>query len=390
MLKNRNTIIYLGFNYFPFGFAPGERQKLISKALIENGYRVVIIARRGSLKKTSVHLPYKGKIEGIHYMYTSGTAYRPKSFLKRNLLKIYGVISEFFLIASLCTTSKVDYVFIYSRVLILQRYYYFLSRIFKFKIVTDYTEKASAWAGISKNFDKFERYSPIYTHGSFCISDYLMQATRDINPSLPLLKVPVICDLQKIQNLTPKTENHKYFLFCGTLFYQEVIEFIVDSFLLCQNKNVNLFLVVNGGDKQREFFTSYIDKCPKKAFIRTFSDLEYDQLIGLYKGAEALLIPLRSTIQDIARFPHKIGEYTASGRPIITTNVGEIPLYFSDMHNALISDDITPGSFKEKMDFVIKNPAEADRIGQNGMQAAAQHFDYHAIGKTIVPFLKKL
>ena len=391
MLKDRHrTIIYLGFNYFPFGFAPGERQRLISKSLIQQGYRVIVVARKGSLKKESIHLPYKGKIEGIDYMYTSGTAYRPKSFIKRNLLKIYGTIGEFFLMLSLQSTFGIDFAILYSRNLTLLRYYHFMSRIIGFKIVTDYTERASAWAGVNGNYSTFEQKSPLYTNASFCISNFLEQSVREINPHLPILKVPVICDVEKIKNLPAHPDSKPYFLFCGTLFYQEIIEFIVESFLQCNNKKTYLYFVVNGGDKQKDIFKTYIDQCPKKDMIRIFTDVEYNVLIGLYKSAIALLIPLRSTTQDIARFPHKIGEYTASGRPVITTKVGEIPLFFKDMENALIADEFTPQAFKEKMDFVIENRAKADIIGLNGLKVAELYFDYKAIGSKIAPFMENL
>ena len=45
-------------------------------------------------------------------------------------------------------------------------------------------------------------------------------------------------------------------------------------------------------------------------------------------NSEALLIPLRNTIQDIARFPNKLSEYVGVSGLIITTDVGEIKDYF--------------------------------------------------------------
>ena len=68
-----------------------------------------------------------------------------------------------------------------------------------------------------------------------------------------------------------------------------------------------------------------------------FSNLTNRALNDLYKNAIALLIPLRPTLQDEARFPHKIGEYLASGNPVISTNYGEVKHYFQDGHDMLIA-----------------------------------------------------
>ena len=69
-----------------------------------------------------------------------------------------------------------------------------------------------------------------------------------------------------------------------------------------------------------------------------------------YVGASALLIPIEDTVQDYARFPHKIGEYLASGNPIISTNYGEMKnnKVFVDEESVLIASDYNTELFAEK------------------------------------------
>ena len=101
----------------------------------------------------------------------------------------------------------------------------------------------------------------------------------------------------------------------------------------------------------------------------------------------ALLIPLRPTFQDIARFPHKIGEYLASGNPVISTNYGEVKYYFRDMDNMLIAENYDVQEFAEKMQYVINNINEVKRIGLNGKELALKQFNYQAQGEVIDKFL---
>ena len=79
-------------------------------------------------------------------------------------------------------------------------------------------------------------------------------------------------------------------------------------------------------------------------------------MYNYYKNAKALLIPLRPITQDEARFPHKIGEYLASGNPAISTNYGEIKHYFKDQETMLIADSYQINDFAGKMQYILDFP----------------------------------
>lgn len=110
----------------------------------------------------------------------------------------------------------------------------------------------------------------------------------------------------------------------------------------------------------------------------------------LYKNACGLLIPLRPTVQDRARFPHKIGEYVASGNPVVTTNYGEITKYFKDGESALIARNYDIAEFSRKMEFIISNPEKAQEIGWKGKQVGLDNFDYKQYGHRIKEFIDSI
>ena len=109
-----------------------------------------------------------------------------------------------------------------------------------------------------------------------------------------------------------------------------------------------------------------------------------------YRQALALLIPLRDTIQDRARFPHKIGEYLASGVPIVTTRYGEIEHYFTDGENAIVSKSYDLQEYADKMKYVLDYPAEARKIGEKGRELGKQIFDYRKQGTSLLNFIQSL
>ena len=124
--------------------------------------------------------------------------------------------------------------------------------------------------------------------------------------------------------------------------------------------------------------------------IKIVSFLPYNELIAYYKSSAALLIPLRNSIQDIARFPHKIAEYCAAGSPIITTKYGEPAKFLKHNKTALISENYTPLSFSKQMIYVIENPEIVRVIGNNSLNEGKNMFDYKSKINSLSNFLKEL
>ena len=102
------------------------------------------------------------------------------------------------------------------------------------------------------------------------------------------------------------------------------------------------------------------------------------------------MIPLRYKLQDLARFPHKIGEYAASGRPIISNNFGEMNVYFKDGKTAFLANGYTPKSIAEKMEFVVNNEDLATTVGQNAKLMASVKFNYINYSQKLKEFLKSI
>ena len=65
--------------------------------------------------------------------------------------------------------------------------------------------------------------------------------------------------------------------------------------------------------------------------------LDRPALLAAYRAAAALLIPLHDDLRSRARFPSKLGEYLAAGRPVVTSRVGEIERFLEDGVTAYIA-----------------------------------------------------
>ena len=395
-MSNKKHIVYLGCSGFPYGLAEIQKMTLISRSLVRTGSDVTIICKRGMHKASSYpDMKASGNHEGIDYVYTPGSPFYSENFFVRNFLKVKGVINEILLLRKLKKTNKIDYAILSTHSFYAILYYYILSKFCGFKTVLNYVEYYSGvkkkWFEVDKwiNDKLYDRYAPQLVDAVFPISEFLINDLKKVAPRKKYLKVPVLTDFERY-NGTETLNGQKYFLFCGAANYIEIVKFIIDSYELLGSTAAFLYLVINGSEKHIQDIREYISNTVHKERIKLLSKLTDKQLNNYYKNAMALLIPLRPTLQDTARFPHKIGEYLASGSPVVSTNYGEVRYYFKDMENMLIADSYDIKLFAAKMQFVLDNAAEVQRIGMNGRSMALNNFEYKLYGERIVNFLDGL
>lgn len=386
-------VIHLGISGFPYGFAAMQRVLLMCKGLLGESIEVVLINRKGvhSYKKYP-NFPAKGVHEGISYIYATGNPYKSKNFWVRNFQKINGFFQEIKHIHHVKKKHNAQAILLYIKgELGLIVYYWMISKVFRLKIILNYVEYRSRindrkWAIQKWNDYLFDKFAPRVVDGLIPISEYLAKELQKTAPSTPQLKIPVICDYQLFEGESFR-EHQEYFLYCGSIKYREVIYFILDSFARLENINAELYFVISGNEKARKDTIKNIEEQYDTAQIRFFSNLPYNELIELYKAATALLIPLRPIEQDIARFPHKIGEYLASGNPIVTTSIGEIEYYFKDCHNAFIAPKYSTEEYAAKMEEVFRDKKKSQKIGLSGKAMGMKNFDYRIQGEKLKNFL---
>jgi glycosyltransferase involved in cell wall biosynthesis len=326
----------------------------------------------------------------------TGTPFRSEKFVVRNWMKVKGVLKEIQLLKKLKRENKLDCAILSVNGIIAVMYYFFLSKLIGFRTILNHVEFYSAMQrdefkiGRKINNLLYDNYSFRLVDGVFPISEFLIKRMQKRAPRKKFLKIPVLTDLERYRECCEANQTEQYFLFCGAAGYHQIIEFIVDCFDCLTDTPAYLYLVTNGDKKELENIQNYINKAKLRNQVKMFSKLTNSQLSNLYKNAIALLIPLRPTLQDKARFPHKIGEYMASGNPVISTNYGEVKHYFRDMFDMLIADSYDKKLFAEKMQFILNQPEEARKIGANGKETASKYFDYRSYGPKIINFIDSL
>lgn len=394
-MKNPKTVLYIGPKGFPFGSAEVQRQLQISKAILSDDVRVLVINNKGIHTKKIIqkeNIKSSGTFEGIDYLYTSGTPLYPPNFFIRNFLKVIGWLNELVTILSHTFSGDLACIIICTSRLRRLKYLWVLTRITKTRLVYDYVEYFSSLEDRSLkdplNKKTFDTIFFKYTDSLIIISSYLEQHLNSLKANRPYVVIPPIIDFEKFDKIKNKPDEPDYFLYCGSAQYADVIQFIIEAYRKShgESSGVALILVVSG---PTEIITKFKLFTKSDKTIKILSGLPYEDLIGYYKNARALLIPLQDNLQDKARFPFKISEYTAAGRPIITSDSGAVVDYFKEGESALLAKTSDLKDFSTKLNYVIDHPEKAEQIAKNSHALGERYFNYKSYSPILTDFLFK-
>jgi glycosyltransferase involved in cell wall biosynthesis len=91
-----------------------------------------------------------------------------------------------------------------------------------------------------------------------------------------------------------------------------------------------------------------------------------------------------------AGFPFKLGEFLATGKPVIASRVSDVDRFLIHGHNAMLVKAGSSAEVCEAAEFLIDNPESAEAIGVRGREVAKSFFDCKQQGKGLLAFLENV
>lgn len=242
-------------------------------------------------------------------------------------------------------------------------------------------------------YSKISSY--LYTHtfgyfvdGAFPISEYIIKKMAHFKK--PYLKVPAIAEFN-LDIVDYELRKEGYFVYCASANYSRVANLVIDAFCEYAKKDgvFKLKLILSGSQDAIDGLRKRVSALGLNEKVSFYSKLPYQELIKYYQYSSALIIPLDPAYeQDTARFPQKLAEYCSAATPILTTDVGEVKVYFNEYN--CIKADFTTESFADKMQWIEKNAPQAALIGKNAYKLGIEEFEYSGCGKKMYNFLNTL
>lgn len=398
------NIIILSVYPFPNGFAATNRIISYSKGLIELRNNVInVIVRPTEKKSNNFNTNYKGNYEGIEFYYPNKSCFWSDNYLIKIFQIFYGFISSLIFLIRLKIKNKVDLVVVSIDSLPYDiSYSLFVKKILKTKVLfisDEYPFVLRKNKNIYKYFPALiklvEKFSYRYFDGIIVMTKALRNYfSRTTHNKIPIELILMTVELDRFEKINKLNQNNKYLAYIGDLTSEkDGLDIMIKAFAEIINYFPNYVLKIAGSTKKNE------DVENLKKLVEQLNLTNKVLFIGKLKRKEVPEFLINSDLLILSRpyseraeggFPTKLGEYLATGNPVIVTSVGEIPDYLEDGKSAFLAEPGSVVSLKNKIIEVLANPLKASQIGKEGKKIAENTFNYKVQAKIMNDFFVRI
>lgn len=118
--------------------------------------------------------------------------------------------------------------------------------------------------------------------------------------------------------------------------------------------------------------------------------LDRDRYAATLRGADLLVIPRTTGYASQAGFPYKLGEYMASGTPLVVTRFGDVEEYFVDRRDCFMCAPDDPEALASMMQFALEHAEDARRIGKGGQLRVRELFAFEQVAGVLDEMLLEI
>lgn len=363
----------------PSGQASVNRILSLGKGLVEIGDEVTILsASKG--KDTELH-----NINGIQYVNLVNKKSKVPGLIE-SLIKILIYIKYH--------KSDINVVWVVSNSPLLILPLWFSCKLHKIKYIIEKSEFpfvlmqqgvfAKLWAKIYVNtiYKLFDGMI-IMTQPLF---DYFQNLVRK---DCVLVKIPMTVDISRFDNVEENNQYGDYAAYCGNMSgNKDGVENLLEAFAYVEPIHPDFKLVMIGDADTKEEFDFIREKSNslKLKNVIFAGRVSRDTIPMLLMHAKILCLARPTSLQSTGGFPTKLGEYLATGNPVVVTSVGEIPNYLNIENSYIIEPDDNK-LFGETINNILMNYDEAVQVGLNGRKVALHNFNYAIQAQRLHVFL---
>ncbi|MBA7487172.1 D-inositol-3-phosphate glycosyltransferase [subsurface metagenome] len=178
--------------------------------------------------------------------------------------------------------------------------------------------------------------------------------------------------------------NEKLILFAGVARPYKGVENILEAMQLLNRNDVKLLLV--GGGRDTPYVAPLLKKWSEKIIHLDFQP--HSLMPELLTISDIVVLPQKVTNMTRAQVPGKIFEAMAMAKPIISTNVSDIPLILSNGCGMIVGPN-NPKQLAEKIQYLLDNEKVATEMGRKAREKCIKEYSYDAMEKILTGIFSK-
>jgi glycosyltransferase involved in cell wall biosynthesis len=117
--------------------------------------------------------------------------------------------------------------------------------------------------------------------------------------------------------------------------------------------------------------------------------IPFTEVLNYLGACDALILPMQNTLSNRARWPSKINDYLAAGRPGVASRVGEVAAILDRYHAGLLAED-NPFALAQMLLKFSSNKILAKSYGDNGRILAEGDLNWITLVKGLIAYYERI
>lgn len=204
--------------------------------------------------------------------------------------------------------------------------------------------------------------------------------------------VNMFVDSSRFQIDDVKTKA-EYIAYCGKVsLHKDGVDTLIRAYSVFRENHPSVKLWIIGGFESKETeeqVRGLSKELNQDRDVRFLGAVTPSEMPALLCGARILALARPNNIQAKYGFPTKLGEYLATGKPVVVTSVGEIGEFLEDGVNCRIAEPDNFRDFADKLSWVMDNYETAINIGAKGRELTQNAFSSIKQCKVALSFMNR-
>jgi len=231
---------------------------------------------------------------------------------------------------------------------------------------------------------RYEAYACKRFDGVIAATPFIREKFVHINRStVDICNFPLLSELQSEENATQKTHSVCY---VGGLTPSRGISELVTAVSLCR-ESLRLELC---GRFEPSAYENEVRSLPGWSHVDAHGHVGREQVRQIMSRSLAGVVTLHPLVNYVDALPVKMFEYMSAGIPVIAS---EFPLWreiISKNDCGLLVNPLDAGAIAKAIDYLVKNPTEAERMGRNGRNAVETLYNWDHEEKKLLIFYETI
>ena len=375
-----NLVVFV--REYPIGMAGTKRIQNFLNYLILQNISIHVISFRSQTRQPSE----KGEYNTIPYLNIS-------SGLEFKILQFHKIIAYYFFgfsaIVHLRKKGFVNIIYNSGGLNIENLFFILWSKILRYRLILAIEEDYGFFNDEIKLISKFKCWTIRKLDFLNCrLSDAIVVISSYLQNKYIKLKAKKVLLIPITAKLNFNKDKNFFnvplqVIYAGSFADKDGVNDIIEGFLAFNRLNKNARLILTGKSSQK---SAYENKYKSNGNIIFKGFLEDKEFYSLLRSADVLCMCRTESGFANAGFPFKLGEYLATGNPVICTKVSDIEKYLEDQ-DAFLIDPGSPDQICESLNSIFTDQAVARKKGLNGLEKCRRFFSPEVNGKLLLELM---